>query len=58
MATISIYDLQSSGFELFFDSESYLNDLVANELGTINGGLGGSVIPTQPSDPEIMSWIV
>ena len=38
MATIEISDLHPAGSDLFIDSESFLNDLNANELGDINGG--------------------
>lgn len=38
MATIEISDLHPAGSDLFIDSESFLNDLNADELGDINGG--------------------
>ncbi len=38
MASIIISDLRPSGFDLFGDSESFLDDLSDNDLATINGG--------------------
>lgn len=38
MASIKIYDLGSAGSELFQDSESFLNELTDEELGTVEGG--------------------
>ena len=39
MSTIKISDLHPTGSELFFDSESYMNELGTDELVDINGGL-------------------
>lgn len=38
MATINITDLNLIGSDLFMDSESYMSDLAADELGSITGG--------------------
>ncbi len=38
MAAITISDLRPSGFDLFVDSESFLNDLNDSDLATTNGG--------------------
>jgi hypothetical protein len=38
MASIKISDLRPSGFDLFGDSESFLDDLSDNDLATVNGG--------------------
>lgn len=40
MASIKIFNLHSAGSELFKDSESFMTELVDNELGSINGGKG------------------
>lgn len=40
MATIKISNLHPAGSELFKDSESFMTELVASELGSINGGTG------------------
>ncbi|MBE9197506.1 MULTISPECIES: hypothetical protein [unclassified Nodularia (in: cyanobacteria)] len=42
MATIAISDLRPVGYDLFSDSESYLNDLSENEVGNIGGGASPS----------------
>lgn len=39
MATIAIFDLHPTGYNLFSDSEGYMNDLDENELFIINGGI-------------------
>jgi hypothetical protein len=41
MASIKISDLRPSDFDMFGDSETFLNDLSDNDLATINGGKGG-----------------
>jgi len=41
MANIKLHDLSPAGSELFQDSESFLNELNAEELNNINGGLLG-----------------
>ena len=38
MSTIQINDLQTAGFDLFNDSESYMNSLTESELTTTHGG--------------------
>jgi len=38
MASIKISDLRPSGFDLFGDSESFLDELSDSDLATINGG--------------------
>lgn len=43
MASIKLNDLRPVGFALFDDSESFLNNLKDEELGTVEGGLS---IPT------------
>ena len=43
MSKISISNLCPTGSELFTDSESFLGELVANDLNTIVGGLGISI---------------
>jgi hypothetical protein len=40
MASIKISNLYPAGSELFKDSESFMTELVDNELGSINGGIG------------------
>lgn len=39
MASIKINELRPAGSELFQDSESFLNELTNEELGTVEGGL-------------------
>jgi hypothetical protein len=52
MSNISISDLSVTGFELFTDSESFLNELTNDKLNIINGGIKefpiNNVPPTQP----------
>jgi hypothetical protein len=49
MANIKITNLYAIGFELFKDSESFMNELVVNELDTINGGIRTpSLTPNSP----------
>ncbi|HLO83399.1 MAG TPA: class IIb bacteriocin, lactobin A/cerein 7B family [Nostocaceae cyanobacterium] len=38
MAAITIEQLQSTGLDLFTDSESFLYDLSSDDLGNVNGG--------------------
>lgn len=38
MATIKIENLKPTGAELFFDSESFMNELRNEELGHVLGG--------------------
>jgi hypothetical protein len=38
MSNIKIHNISPSGSELFHDSESYLNELTDNEMGSIEGG--------------------
>jgi hypothetical protein len=38
MATIKIENLKPTGAELFFDSESFMNELSNDELGHVLGG--------------------
>lgn len=40
MASIKFFNLYPAGSELFKDSESFMTELVDNELGSINGGTG------------------
>jgi hypothetical protein len=40
MASIKISNLYPAGSELFKESESFMTELVDNELGSINGGTG------------------
>lgn len=46
MASIQISNLYPAGSNLFSDSESFMDELVDNELGSINGGVG-----TTPNSP-------
>jgi lactobin A/cerein 7B family class IIb bacteriocin len=39
MAAIAIKDIRPVGTELFIDSESFLNDLTADELTSVHGGI-------------------
>jgi hypothetical protein len=47
MATINITDLHTTGADLFSDSESYLNELMDDELNLTHGGFTFA-IPTSP----------
>ncbi|MEH2081621.1 MAG: hypothetical protein V7K89_16945 [Nostoc sp.] len=38
MANIKVNDIVPAGFELFADSESFLNDLNENDVNYIKGG--------------------
>jgi len=38
MASIKIHDLGPAGSALFQDSESFLNELTDEEIGTVEGG--------------------
>jgi lactobin A/cerein 7B family class IIb bacteriocin len=40
MTTIAIFDLPTSGLDLFSDSESYMTELNDKDLIDINGGIG------------------
>lgn len=44
MASIAIHDLRPAGADLFAGSESFMSDLVNDELNTVNGGLAPLVI--------------
>ncbi len=44
MASIQIYDLQPTGFDLFNDSESFMNELTDNELVNTQGGDATTII--------------
>lgn len=44
MPNIKINDLHPAGFELFSDSESYMNELGDGEFDSISGGTGSPVI--------------
>ncbi|MBD0390394.1 MAG: hypothetical protein ICV54_28830 [Nostoc sp. C3-bin3] len=46
MARITIFDLNPTGSELFFDSESYLNELSEAELA-----IQGGITPTTTASP-------
>ena len=48
MALIKIDNLQTAGYDLFNDSENYLNELSDRELDIINGGM---VTPTMTVGP-------
>ena len=39
MSTIKISDLHPTGYDLFSDSEGYMNELGDSELDIINGGV-------------------
>jgi hypothetical protein len=38
MANITIFDLQTTNYELFPDPESYLNELTNEDTSAVNGG--------------------
>ncbi len=44
MAYITISDLKATGFDLFNDQESFLNEVTQEELALTNGGITPSVI--------------
>jgi hypothetical protein len=46
MATIKIAELHPVGYELFQDAETFLNELSASEIETVEGGK--KIIPTPP----------
>ncbi|MEA5598444.1 hypothetical protein [Rivularia sp. UHCC 0363] len=49
MANIQISNLYPAGTELFKDSESFMTELVDNELSSINGGIRTpSLTPNSP----------
>ncbi|MBD2664910.1 hypothetical protein B6N60_01021 [Richelia sinica FACHB-800] len=39
MASIAIHDLRPAGADLFVGTENFMNDLVDDQLNTVNGGL-------------------
>jgi hypothetical protein len=39
MASIVVSDLRPAGSALFLDSETYMNDIVDDELNGVNGGI-------------------
>ena len=43
MANIAIYDLDTSGLDLFMDSEGFMSELTEDELTATNGGFTTSV---------------
>ncbi|MEQ8756496.1 MAG: hypothetical protein RID09_23690 [Coleofasciculus sp. G1-WW12-02] len=45
MAAIAIHDLRPVGYNLLFDSESYMTDLTDDELGIVAGGKSSSSGP-------------
>ncbi len=53
MASIQISNLYPAGSELFKDSESFMTELVDNEIGSINGG-----IATLPHSPRCYPTIL
>ncbi|MBH8562665.1 hypothetical protein I8748_10825 [Nostoc sp. CENA67] len=42
MSTIAVSELNNSGFQLFDDSESFLNELSDMDSTSINGGTGAA----------------
>lgn len=38
MASITISNLRTAGSELFYDAESYMNEMSEGELNSIHGG--------------------
>ncbi len=48
MATIGISDLKPAGYDLLYDSESYMTDLSKDEL-EIQGGIIMTITPWTPS---------
>ncbi|MDF5706645.1 MAG: class IIb bacteriocin, lactobin A/cerein 7B family [Nostoc sp. S4] len=61
MATIKISDLQPIGYQFFFDSESYLNELTDEELKLTHGGstpfcIAGVVIGSIAASAGIAAW--
>ncbi len=44
MASIKISDLRPSGFDLFEDSESFLEELNDENMGIINGGMTPTIL--------------
>jgi hypothetical protein len=55
MASIQISNLYPAGSELFKDSESFMTELVDNELGMINGGIGSPTPNSPRCHPTIRS---
>jgi hypothetical protein len=58
MSNISISDLSVTGFELFTDSESFLNELTNDKLNIINGGANLSLMNGVPTQPGFISCIL
>lgn len=54
MASIKISDLRPSGFNLFVDSESFLDELSESDLATINGGATPYITRAVPT---LTSWV-
>ncbi len=52
MASIKISNLYPAGSELFKDSESFMTELVDNELGSINDSVGTLLPHTQSFVPS------
>jgi hypothetical protein len=46
MASIKIFNLYPAGSELFKDSESFMTDLIDDELGNVTSGAG--ILPYSP----------
>jgi len=55
MASIKISNLYPAGSELFKDSESFMTELVDNELASINGGIG--IVQYSPYSPFFLLGI-
>ncbi|MGB6297884.1 MAG: hypothetical protein WBF90_17105 [Rivularia sp. (in: cyanobacteria)] len=55
MSFIQISELRPVGSELFQDSESYLQELSSQEIGTIEGGHNGLVLTSVIESPLINS---
>ncbi|TVP63779.1 MAG: hypothetical protein EA343_06855 [Nodularia sp. (in: Bacteria)] len=46
MSTINIQDIKVAGSDLFFDEETYLNELSHDEIGAAKGGITPTVAGT------------
>jgi hypothetical protein len=46
MSTINIQDIKVAGSDLFFDDETYLNELSHDELSSAKGGITPTVAGT------------
>ncbi len=57
MSFIQISELRPVGSELFQDSESYLQELSSQEIGTIEGGGRRFVITSVIESPQINSLV-